>query len=301
MPDKGNILMSGASGFIGSALVSFLAETGYVIHRLVRSEPRHQLEIPWTPGAALEISSLPKDIRAIINLSGSPIAVPFTAANKRTILKSRLDCTQTLVQAVLRMPEAPPVFLNASGIGYYGNCADLLLTEASSPGTDYVADVCVQWEAALAPLHTTATRTMALRTGLVLEAGGGALAKMLPAFRLGAGAILGNGRQYMSWISLRDYLNAIKFLLEHDGLSGPVNFVSPNPVSNAEFSRCLAQALHRPLLARAPAFALKLAMGEMAELLLLASQRADPSVLAGAGFSWQDTELRPYLDGLFAR
>ena len=299
MHPKNKILLSGASGFIGTALSPFLEQSGFSVYRLVRSQARDANEISWQPGKALDPGSLPADLHAVINLSGSSIAVPFTAANKQRILQSRLDCTSTLVNAVLAMDQAPAVFINASGVGYYGNRGDDPLSEDSKPGTDFVADVCVQWESAMAGLQTSDTRSIALRTGLVLDPRGGALARMLPAFRVGGGAILGSGRQWMSWISLWDYLRSVFFLLEHDSLQGAVNIVSPQPVTNTEFSRLLAAALHRPLLARAPAWTLKLALGQMAELLLLASQRVLPTQLEAAGFQWENAELQALFTGYF--
>jgi uncharacterized protein (TIGR01777 family) len=299
MQEQRNILLSGASGFIGSALAPFLEQSGYQVYRLVRRSPATESQILWRPGTLLNPANLPDRLHAIINLSGSSIAVPFSAANKHSILTSRVSSTSTLVQTVLTMYEPPSVFINASGVGYYGDCGEHWLNEDHAAGEGFVADVCVQWEAALAPLKARVTRTIALRTGLVLDPGGGALAKMLPAFRMGAGAILGDGRQYMSWISLQDYLRGIAFLLGSEDVSGPVNIASPNPVSNAEFSRSLATALHRPLLARAPAFALKLAMGEMARQLLLASQRVRPMVLENSGFQWENASLADYFDVAF--
>ena len=299
MQQSRHILISGSSGFIGSALKPFLRAAGYRVSILIREDSDSADEIRWKPGETLDPACLPRNLQVVINLSGSSIAVPFTEANRRRILQSRLKSTQTLVDAVLAMQQKPVLFINASGIGFYGDRADELLTEQSTPGEDFVADVCVQWENAMTGLADSGIRTAALRTGLVMDPSGGALAKMLPAFRAGAGAILGSGAQYMSWISLRDYLRSLQFIIEHDSLRGPINLVSPDPVSNAEFSRQLAHALGRPLLLRAPAWALKLAMGEMARLLLLAGQRVEPQKLLSAGFTWEDSGLESTFSEFF--
>ncbi|MEZ5338823.1 MAG: TIGR01777 family oxidoreductase [bacterium] len=298
---ESRILISGASGFIGSHLVSYLEERGHSVYRLVRSQPATSNEVGWKPGTRLDPSMLPDGITAIINLSGSSIAVPFNEKSKRSILFSRTSSTETLVQLALELTPQPLSFISASGIGIYGDRGSELLNEESAAARDFVADVCVRWEAALAPLAESRIRTVILRTGMVLHPDGGALEKMLPAFDKGLGAVLGDGRQYMSWISMRDYLRIVRFALDNPKLSGPLNVVSPQPVSNREFSQALAQALGKGLHFAAPAWALTLAMGEMAKLLLLASQRVDPAALRKAGFDWKDRSLDRALAEFFSR
>ena len=291
MQQESKIVISGASGFIGTALVPFLEEQGHAVYRLVRRSPSSDREIQWNPGSELDPEALPAGLRVVINLSGSSIAVRFTEQNRQEILNSRISSTGTLVRAVQAMENPPELFINASGIGYYGDRRADLLTESSSPGNDFVADVCRRWENALSPLKDVQTRTIALRTGIVLDPYGGALEKMLPAFKTGLGAVLGDGRQYMSWISLRDYLAVIRHAINTPKLAGPINAVAPEAVTNREFSQQLAQALGRGLFFSAPAWALTTAMGEMARLLLLASQRVQPEALEQSGFHWQDRSL----------
>lgn len=301
MQNSRKILISGASGFIGTALSPFLEEQGFETWSLVRSESTPGREISWKPGTPLDPRDIPEGTEAVINLSGYPISVPFTEENKRKILGSRIKSTRTLVECICAMDQPPAAFISASGIGYYGDRGEELLTEDAGAGTDFVSEVCVQWEAELGPLKEAGVRSVALRTGIVLDPSGGAMAKMLPAFRLGAGAVLGSGQQYMSWISLADYLRAVHYAIDHDQLSGPLNLCSPNPVSNAAFSRSLASALHRPLLFSAPAWLLKAALGSMAELLLLASQRAIPAKLDKAGFTFEDGDIDAALSGMFGK
>jgi uncharacterized protein (TIGR01777 family) len=224
-------------------------------------------------------------VDAIVHLAGAPIAVKWTLSRKRAILESRVLGTRRLVEAIGRRGPPPRVLLCASAIGYYGSRGDEVLTEASAPGTDFLAGVVRDWEAAAR--GAMGTRTVQLRFGLVMSPRGGALAKMLPVFRAGVGGRLGSGRQWMSWIGLHDLTRLIRFAIESDGLSGPVNAVAPQPVTNAEFTATLGRVLRRPAVLPVPAVVLRAVFGEMASLTMLASQRVTPARLEQAGFQFQ--------------
>jgi uncharacterized protein (TIGR01777 family) len=224
-------------------------------------------------------------VDAIVHLAGAPIAERWTLERKRAIIESRVLGTRRLVGAIGRSGPAPRVFVCASAIGYYGDRGDEQLTEASQPGTDFLAVAARDWEAAAR--SASGMRTVQLRFGVVLSVEGGALSKMLPVFRIGAGGRLGSGRQWMSWVGLHDLLRVIRFAIESDGLSGPVNAVAPRPVTNAEFTATLGRVLRRPAVLPVPAVVLRAVFGEMASLTMLASQRVAPARLEQAGFEFQ--------------
>ncbi len=229
----------------------------------------------------------------MVHLAGESIASGrWTVARKREIRDSRVLGTRLLSEALARMPRPPQVLLCASAIGYYGDCGSDVLKEDSPPGSDFLADVCKAWEAATAPAAQKGIRVVHLRSGIILSPKGGALAKMLFPFRMGAGGIIGSGKQYMSWIALDDTLGVIAFALQTPSLHGPVNVVAPNAVTNAEFTKTLGRVLHRPTIFPMPAFAARLAFGEMADALLLSSARVEPAALLRAGyhFQWRDLE-----------
>ena len=252
------VAITGAGGLIGGALSAALRARGHQVLAVPR-------DVPGLGGAD-----------AVVHLGGAPIGVRWTAARKRAIRDSRVTGTRRVVEAIARAVPAPNVLVCASAIGYYGNRGDEELTEASPPGSDFLAQVVREWEqAALA----APVRSVQLRFGIVLSAHGGALARMLPAFRLGVGGRLGSGAQWMSWIGLHDLVRAILFAIESSGLDGPVNAVAPHPVTNAEFTRTLARVLRRPAVVPVPVFALRALFGEMAGLTLLASQRVAPARL----------------------
>jgi uncharacterized protein len=287
------ILIAGASGLIGRPLAAALRSLGHEVRRLVRARPwpdatRPAGEYWWDPPAGRVEDRAFEGVDAVINLCGSPIGMRWSAARKQMIIDSRVEPTDVLAEEVAE--RGVPALLNASGITYYGETSDTVVDETSAAGRGFLAGLCQRWEAATGPAVRAGARVVHLRTGLVL-AHGGLLGPLRPLFRLGLGARLGDGRQFMPWISLRDEIAAIRFLVEHATLSGPVNLCAPEPVTNAEFTRTLARVLHRPAPWRVPASVLRLAMGEAADELALISLRTMPAVLLKAGFSFTDTRL----------
>jgi uncharacterized protein len=268
------ILVSGASGMVGSALLPRLKANGHEVGRLARSREEGTV---WDQ-AALKAWSRPD---AVIHLAGESIGGRWTEAKKQRIRESRVKGTEELCRAV-----HPRIFIGASAVGFYGNRADEVLTEASGPGSDFLAEVCVAWERLAEPLAREGTRVVHLRFGMILSGEGGALARMLPLFRLGLGGKLGSGQQWLSWITLHDVVRLIEFCLNHE-MFGPLNALSPNPVTNEEFTRALADALHRPAVLPAPAFALRIVFGEMADALLLTSVRAIPARIESTNFKFE--------------
>jgi uncharacterized protein (TIGR01777 family) len=287
--------ITGASGFIGSQLAAFLTTGGHTVVRIGRGEVvPGKVDVSWDPSRGkLDPKSL-EGLDAIIHLAGAPIAERWSAEQKREIRDSRVEGTSLLAHAITQLSRKPRVLLSGSAVGIYGTRGDELLDERSQPGTDWLAQVGVNWEKATEPAAKAGVRVVHLRTGIVQGAAGGALEKMLPVFRVGAGGRLGDGKQWMSPIAFDDHIGAMHFLLMRDDIRGPVNLVAPDAVTNAQFTEVLASVLGRPALALAPAFALKLAFGEMAEWTLLASQRVMPTVLANAGFKYR----HPTLEGM---
>ncbi len=285
----GKVLFSGATGVIGSALVRAAEADRIQVVQLVRHQPASPSEIQWNPDAAVPVSnSAPLEgIGAAIHLSGANLASHrWTADYKRQIVESRVNSTRALVNTLKSLKQRPSVLLSASATGIYGNRGDEILTEESSPGRGFIADTCLAWEAEAAQARALGIRVVHLRFGVVLSRQGGALKHMLPHFRLGLGGNLSSGRQWMNWIALSDAVRAI-FQLVDSSIDGPANLVAPNPVTNAEFTRALGHAMHRPAIIPAPAFALRLALGEMADEVLLASTRAIPDRLLGSGFTFE--------------
>jgi uncharacterized protein len=281
------IAVSGSSGLIGSALVRALESHGHEIRPLVRRDPRTALEIAWNPERETIDASRLEGVDAVVNLAGENVAQRWSAGAKRRILDSRVKGTALIARALASLSARPRVLLSGSAIGIYGDRGEETLDESSTAGTGFLASVCAKWEAATAAASDAGVRVAMLRTGLVLAPNGGALAKMLPMFRLGAGGKLGSGDQWMSWISLADHVEATAFLLRTNSAAGPYNLVAPNPVTNAEFTRTLGTVLKRPAALAVPNFALRLAMGEMAEGTVLASQRVRPRRLLESGFSFR--------------
>lgn len=293
------ILVSGASGLIGSALVPSLETAGHGVTRLVRAQPRAG-EILWDPGGALDPAAL-QAFDAVVHLAGESIAGRWTASKKSRIVNSRVQGTQALSVLLTRLARPPQVLVCASAVGYYGDRGDQVLTEDSPPGSGFLAETCQQWEKATEPAARAGIRVVNLRIGFVLEPRGGGLGKMLRPFRLGLGGRLGSGRQWMSWVAIDDVVAAIQHALATSTLRGPVNAVAPNPVTNSEFTRILGEVLHRPTIFPVPAFAVRLAFGEMGQELLLYSQRADPSRLRSSGCQFRHPELKPALEHLLRR
>jgi uncharacterized protein len=294
------ILVSGVSGPIGAALLPSLRTSGWSVVRLVRGTGAGAGQVAWDPAAPLAPEAV-SGFDAVIHLAGESIFGRWTAAKKRKIRDSRVAGTLNLARALARAEEKPPVFVCGSAIGYYGNRGDELLREESSPGTGFLAQVCQEWEEATTPAVQADIRTAHLRTGIVLSPQGGALNAMLLPFKLGLGGRTGDGRQWMSWIDIQDMVGAIHHILKNDLLQGPVNMVAPKPVTNAEFARTLAGVLSRPAILPMPAFAAKLAFGEMGKELLLGSQKVEPGKLISSGYPFRYRELRESLEALLMR
>jgi uncharacterized protein (TIGR01777 family) len=293
------ILVSGSTGFVGTALAQSLQTEGHEIVRLLRPASPHKIagataaqSIAWDPVANKFDATAAEGADALVHLAGASIAEGrWNAARKQLLRTSRVDATRQLFGALAKLKKPPHVVVAASAIGYYGNRGDETLTETSAAGNDFLSAVCREWEAETARGAEFGARVVQLRSGIILGAHGGALPKILLPFKLGAGGRLGDGRQWMSWITLRETVRVIQFALTSAALSGPVNSVAPNPVRNSEFTGILAKTLHRPALFPAPAFALRLALGEMADALLLGSQRVLPSKLAEAGYRFEQPDL----------
>ena len=287
-----NLLVSGATGLVGSALIPALESAGHSVRRLVRQRPEGgSPDVHWDPTGSFDPAGGIEGFDAVIHLAGESVVGRWSRNKKARILNSRKQGTMTLASAAARSKRPPKVVISASAVGYYGNRGDEVLTEESTPGADFLADVARQWEAALAPATEAGIRTVSLRIGFILSPRGGGLARMLPPFRMGLGGKLGSGRQWMSWISIHDVVGAIQHALATETLWGPANTVAPHPVTNAEFTRTLGRVLGRPTLFPMPAFAARLAFGEMADALLLASQRVQPVKLQASGFQFRHAEL----------
>ena len=296
------VLISGSHGLVGSALIKSLESDGYEAVRLVRHAPTGASEIEWSPERYSIALARLEDLEAVVHLAGESIAEGrWTEEKKRRIRESRVKGTRLLSDSLANVKHPPKSFLCASAIGYYGNRGDEILTESSPPGDDFLASVCVEWEKATKEAVQKGIRTVNLRFGVILDSKGGALAKMLPPFRMGVGGKIGPGRQWMSWIALADVVGAIKHALTNETLSGPVIVVAPNPVRNAEFTETLGKAVSRPTLFPIPAFGARLAFGEMADALLLSSQRVEPERLKKAGYQFRHSELKGALRHVLAK
>src|ERR1022692_1804567 len=291
------ILVSGVSGPIGADLLPSLKTSGWSVVRLVRGAATGDGQIAWDPAAPIAPEAV-SGFDAVIHLAGETIFGRWTGAKKRKIRDSRVAGTLNLAQALAQAAEKPKVFVCGSAIGYYGNRGDEVLSEESSPGTGFLAEVCQEWEEATTPAVQADIRTAHLRTGIVLSPKGGALGTMLLPFKLGLGGRTGNGRQWMSWIDVRDMVGAIHHVLKNDLLQGAVNMVAPKPVRNAEFAATLASVLSRPAIFPLPAFAAKLVLGEMGEELLLGGQKVEPGKLIASGYPFRYRELTASLEGL---
>jgi len=294
----GAVLLSGASGLIGAALVKSLEADGQPVLRLSRSpQAGGPGALFWQPGTELEPALL-DGLQAVVHLAGAPIAVRWTAKRMAEIRASRVDGTAALARSLAGCSRPPEVFVCASAVGYYGDTADHVVDESAPQGDGFLADVCRAWEEAAHPAAEAGIRVVNLRLGIVLDPAGGALGKMLPAFRCGLGGPLGSGRQYMSWIALPDVVGAARFALDHPTLQGPVNIVAPEAVTNRTFTKTLAETLHRPAFLPLPAVALRLLFGRMADEALLASSRVRPAALLDAGFRFQYPDLAGALQAL---
>ncbi len=301
------VLVSGASGMIGNALIESWASDQILPIRLVRGHSGNRSEqtrgktIVWDPTASQPFSD-PREltgVEAAVHLSGANVAGGrWTQKYKREIVSSRVQSTLALVKALTRLDPLPQVLVCASAIGIYGDRGEELLSEESPHGNGFLAETCVAWEAATQAASDAGIRVVHARFGVVLSPKGGALAKLLPLFRLGLGGKLGDGHAWMPWITLRDAVGILKFCVDNPEMKGPVNVVAPDAITNAEFTHALGSALHRPTILPAPAFALRLAFGEMADQALLASAHVLPARLTQAEYQFADPEIRQALRSL---
>jgi hypothetical protein len=291
------IAVTGSTGFIGSALVPFLTTQGHSVRRLVRPQSRDSAttageKATWDPSSGMLESSALEGCDAVVHLAGDNIgAERWNDEKKRRLRSSRLDSTKLLASRIAQLKTPPKVVVCASAIGFYGDRGDQTLTEDTERGDGFLADLCSDWEAAAKEFEKCGARLVNLRTGVVLSPKGGALQKMLLPFQMGAGGPIGSGQQYFSWIALDDIIGAILHCLVTDSVSGPVNGVAPNPVTNAEYTRALAHVLQRPAFIPMPEFAARMAFGEFADECLLCSQRIVPNKLESSGYKFRYPEI----------
>ncbi len=301
------ILVTGSTGLVGTALGSALARAGHTVCRLVRpqsvvgSGTKEGFAVAWNPATG-ELSGAGVGADAVVNLAGASIADGRWTTQRKALLRaSRIDTTRALVGALAKMNARPSVLVSASAIGFYGNRGDEALTEESKPGADFLAGLAQEWEAEALKAEALGIRVVLARFGIILAREGGALPKMMLPFKFGAGGKLGSGQQWMSWVTLEDVVGILRFTVENASVRDAVNIVSPQPLQNAEFTKVLAKAMHRPAIFPAPAFALRLALGEMADALLLSSQRVAPQKLLDLEYPFIYTELRSALAGILSR
>jgi uncharacterized protein (TIGR01777 family) len=287
------VLITGATGMVGSELGKMLRNRGDTVLELKRNRSSSSVNSAfWNPGTGEIDAAALEGIDAAVHLAGENISEGrWTDEKKKRILDSRIKGTTLLSETLAGLKNKPSVLISASAIGYYGNRGYELVNEASKPGSDFLSDVCVQWEQSTSAAKMAGIRVVNIRIGVVLSTKGGALAKMLLPFKMGVGGKVGNGDQYISWIALDDLISAILFLIDTDAIQGPVNMVTPNPVTNAEFTKSLGKALSRPAILPAPAFALRMLFGEMADALLLSGARVDPVKLKASKYTFKYPQL----------
>jgi uncharacterized protein (TIGR01777 family) len=290
------ILISGSHGLIGTNLIKLISPD-HEVYRLVRHYAESDSKIEWSPDRYSIALARLEGFDAVVHLAGESIAEGrWTDEKKKRIRESRVKGTRLLGDALANLTNPPKTFVCASAIGYYGDRGDEVLTEKSDPGKDFLSEVCVEWEKATALATEKGIRVVNCRLGIVLDKDGGALAKMLPPFRMGVGGKIGSGKQWMSWVALDDVIGGINFVLANDSIKGPVNFVAPAPVTNAVFTKTLGKILSRPTIFPIPAFGVRLLFGEMADALLLSSQRVESAVLQNSGYFFK----YPVLEGALA-
>jgi uncharacterized protein (TIGR01777 family) len=286
------VLVGGATGFVGSALIDYLTASRVEILRLSRSpSPAGEPTVQWDPASNLLPAADLETVDAVVHLAGESVTGRWTADKKANIRSSRIDGTLLLSETLAGLERRPKVLVCASAVGYYGDRGDKLCTEQSAPGQGFLADVVADWEAATAPAREAGIRVVHLRIGVVLSPSGGALAKMMLPFGLGLGGRVGNGQQYMSWVTLDDLVRMIDHIIIHDDVRGAVNAVAPHAVTNAVFTKALGRAMRRPTVLPLPALLVRLLFGEMGTSLLLSSARVDPVVLRESGYNFVHTTL----------
>ena len=301
------ILITGSTGLVGSALCQDLVRAGHTVCRLIRpgtsaaaARNAPGFDVNWIPATG-ELGGAAVGADAVVNLAGAPIADRrWTPQRKELLRTSRIDSLRALVAALAKMSARPRVLVSASATGYYGNRGDETLTEASAPGNDFLSVTAKDWEAEAIKAEALGIRVVRARFGVILSKDGGALPQMMRPFKFGIGGKLGSGKQWLSWITVDDTVAILRLALENANLTGPINIVSPQPVTNAEFTKTLAAAIHRPALFPAPAFALRLILGEMADALLLSSQRALPALLQKLNYQFQHPDLPSALGAALA-
>ncbi|HEY9732166.1 MAG TPA: TIGR01777 family oxidoreductase [Drouetiella sp.] len=288
------VAITGATGMVGSALTKRLKQEGDEVVTYIRNASANgTTQFTWNPDAGTIDATGLIGCSAVVNLAGENIAAKrWSAEQKEKIRTSRVKGTTLLASSIARMTDRPEVLVSASAIGFYGDRGDETLTENSAPGSGFLAEVCKEWEQSTKAAESAGVRVVRARLGVVLSKDGGALQKMLPIFQMGGGGIIGNGKQYMSWITLDDVVNALVFAIKNKSVSGAVNLVAPNAVRNSEFTDALGHALHRPAVLPLPAFAAKIIMGEMADELLLSSARVEPLALEGNKFGFEFPNLQ---------
>jgi uncharacterized protein len=297
------VAITGASGLIGRALAESLRLDGHMVRPLVRRAPDDPAAVRWDPAAGTIDAAALEGVDAVVHLAGAGIGDKrWSEDRKRELHDSRTQGTDLLARTLAGLDRPPTVLLSGSAIGFYGSRDDDVLTEVSAPGDDFLARLVADWEGAAAPAAEAGIRTVFLRSGLVLAGHGGILPRMALPFRFFVGGRIGSGRQWMSWVTLADEVGAIRFLADREDLSGPVNLVAPEPVTNAELAKALGAVLHRPAAIPVPAFAPRLLLGrEMADGLLFASQRVRPDVLVAAGYGYAHTEITAALRAVLGR
>ena len=300
------ILVTGATGLVGTALVAALAREGHTVCRLGRSATKKTgstvgtFDVAWDPETG-DLGGAAVGAEAVVNLGGASIvAGRWTHARKKILRTSRVDSTRALIAALGKMNAKPDVLVSASAVGFYGNRGDEVLTEDSAPGNDFLGNLTKDWETEALQAEQFGTRVVLARFGIILASEGGALPEMMLPFKFGVGGRIGDGKQWMSWATLEDVVAILRLSLIKRELRGPINVVAPEPVRNADFVKELAKAMHRPAIFPAPAVALRLAMGEMADALLLSSQRALPQKLTREGYSFASGNLKDALETVFS-
>ncbi len=297
------ILISGSSGLVGTALSNALRADGHTVGRLLRPGKQAAAgDVRWNPDSGeIDLAAM-EGAEAVVNLAGASIGEGRWNEGRKGILRSsRVDATRQLVESLPKLQRPPRTIVSASAIGYYGDRGEEVLTETSPPGNDFLAQLARDWEAAALGAERFSIRAVTLRFGVILAEHGGALPRMLPPFKMGLGGRLGSGKQWMSWLTIEEAVHLVRFATENPDLRGPVNAVAPNPVRNAEFTRMLGLVLHRPAVFPVPSFVLRVALGEMANPLLLASQRVVPEKLTGLGYSFKHPNLETALRSLLHR